>query len=121
MGLCTIEDIEAIDVDTAITLYLIFSASVPTFVFCYLSENFTKDLSDVGNTFFSSAWYRLPTKNQRSVAQAIHLSQRSFRLTGYQIVNCSLQVFSSVRGHENCVGIEFSVNFNYNLLRITYR
>lgn len=103
----TIEDVGTIDFDVAMTLYLMFCASMPTFVFCYLSESFTNDLFDVGNMFFDSAWYRLPAKKQLMVAQVIQMSQRPFRLTGYKIIDCSLQVFSSVRGIENSLESNF--------------
>lgn len=101
IGLCTIEDSDSFTIGTAITVYLILSASLPTFVFCHLSEKFTNDLSDISDLFFNSAWHKLPVKKQRYIALAIQASQRPIRLKGYQIVSCSLQVFSSVREFNN--------------------
>lgn len=68
-----------------------------TAIYCYLSENVTTALEEIGNTFFEFDWSRLPPKHQKLFLLPIQRSQLNFRLTGLKLVDCSLRVFSSVR------------------------
>lgn len=67
-----------------------------TFVYCYFSESLSSHLFNIGETFYDSIWYRLPPKQQILIIFAIQHSQREFRLTGFGIIDCSLEVFSMV-------------------------
>lgn len=54
------------------------------------------NLFEVGDIFYNSLWYKLPSQEQKLLILPIQRSQKLFRLNGFGIVDCSLEVFSSV-------------------------
>lgn len=89
-----------------------------TYIYCFLSENVASDLSAIGSIFYDCEWYRLPVKQQKLFGVAIQRAQKSFRMTGLGLVECSLRVFTSVSTcfhichqdiHEHDRGIELTV------------
>lgn len=73
------------------------STVVPTYIYCSLSETFTYDLVEIGDTFYSSTWYKMPVKYQKLLRIPVMRSQREVRLSGLGLIDCSLNVFLSVR------------------------
>lgn len=67
------------------------------FGYCFASECVTSDLMEIGDIFYNSPWYRLPLKQQKLLTLPIQQAQREFRLSGLGLVDCSLEVFSSVK------------------------
>lgn len=67
-----------------------------TFVYFYFSEWVTSDLLQVGDVFYDSLWYRLPTMKQKLLVLPIQRGGREFRLTGLGFFDCSLAIFSTV-------------------------
>lgn len=67
-----------------------------TYIYCFLSENVTNELSAIGGIFYDCEWYRLPVKQQKLFGVAIQRAQKPFRMTGLGLVECSLRVFTSV-------------------------
>lgn len=82
--------------------YDLASVLTATFIYCYLSEMLTCDLSGICEIFYNSAWYQLPAKQQKLVFYTIQHSQRSFRLRGIGIIECSLGTFFMVGLDNNC-------------------
>lgn len=72
------------------------SVLLPTFFFCKLSENITADLEEIGDAFYNCAWYYLAVSHQKTFILPISRSQKTYRLTGLGIVQCSLAIFLSV-------------------------
>lgn len=70
---------------------------MPMFAYSYLSEQITADLMEIGDIFYNSAWYYLPQKYSRLVVLPIGRTHEVFRLRCLGLVECSLDVFSSVR------------------------
>lgn len=66
-------------------------------IYCAFSENMTYDLLITGDYVYESPWYQLPIRLQKLYVLPILRSQRLFRLTGLDIIECSLRVFASVR------------------------
>lgn len=64
----------------------------------FLSEYITMDLLKIGDIFYNSPWFQLPTKQQMRLVLPIQRAQREIRLTGLDLFQCSLDVFVSV-GH----------------------
>lgn len=69
---------------------------IPTLFYCKLSENITTDLGKIDNAFYGFSWHEIPLKQQKLFLLPIQYAQRSFRLTGLGVVDCSLPVFLSV-------------------------
>lgn len=72
------------------------SVITTTYIFCFLSEYVTYKLSDIGDHFYNCAWYNLPVKQQKMFILPIQRAQVEFRINGLGLVECSLNVFSSV-------------------------
>lgn len=92
-----------IELSSTITLEIycalgdLFTGLALTFVYFYLSEWITSDLLEIGDYFYNSAWYRLPAKQQKLLVLPIRRAQREFRLKGFGLFDCSLEVFGMVR------------------------
>lgn len=85
-----------LSLNAAVSLYLMVSAIITTFLYCFLAERFTTDLLAIGMIFYGSAWYQLPSQYQRIFVLLIKRSQRETRLKCFGLLDCSLSVFSSV-------------------------
>lgn len=68
------------------------------FAYFFLSEWITSDLLEIGDLFYNSPWYRLPSRKQSLLTLPIQRAQRVMRFKGLGLFNCSLAVFASV-GH----------------------
>lgn len=74
-----------------------------TFAYFYLSEWITTDLLEIGDIFYDSPWYRLPTKHQKLLTLPIQRAGRELRLTGLGLFDCSLAVFSGVSNKDQFI------------------
>lgn len=79
-----------------IALYTMASALVQSFLYCYFSENITTDLTDIAEVYYFSMWHLWPPKKQILVLLSIERTQKDFRLKGFEFVECSLRIFSTV-------------------------
>lgn len=84
------------DFDTLVLILATFCLLPPTFFYCHQSENITTNLLSVTDSFYNYAWYQLPVQHQQYFRLPIQRSQTAFRLSGYGIVDCSLERFASV-------------------------
>lgn len=101
-----------LDMYTILATTELLCTVVPTYIYCYLSEQLTFDLLDIGVTFFGSIWYELPVKCQQLVTLPIIRSQRPIYLSGLGIIDCSLSVYLSVSViNEFLSFLTFSINF----------
>lgn len=91
-----LESVDRLDVQAMASFYDFTSVLVTTFIYCYLSERVTADLLFVGDIFYASLWYHLPSKQGKLLKLSIERSQWEFRLKGFELINCSLSVFLSV-------------------------
>lgn len=85
-----------LDLYTVLAFTELMCTIVPTYIYCYLSEQLTADLLDIGDIFYSSVWYKLPVNLQRLVTLPILRSQWPILLSGLGLIDCSLSVFLSV-------------------------
>lgn len=85
-----------LNLNAAVSLYLMISALITTFLYCFLADRFTTDLLDIAMIFYGSTWYQLPSHHQRIFVLLIKRSQREIRLKCFGLIDCSLSVFSSV-------------------------
>lgn len=66
-------------------------------VFCQYSEKFTDRSYEVADMVYTEIfWYKLSIAQQKSLIFMIHRAQKQFRLKGYGIFDCSLDLFSKV-------------------------
>lgn len=81
----------------AFTTYAgILSVLIPTFIYCYLSDNLATDTYSVADIFYGFHWYRLPVQQQRLFTLIIRQSQKELRVTGFGVIDCSLAAFAVV-------------------------
>lgn len=87
---------ESINLEVASAFIDVMGCLGLSFAHFYLSERITTDLLDIGDIFYNSPWYRLPKKRQKLVMMPIIRAGRVFRLTGFGLFDCSLEMFSAV-------------------------
>lgn len=85
-----------LSLNAAVSIYLMVTALITTFLYCYLAEKFTADLKEIGLIFYHSNWFQLSIKHQKMFVLLIKRSQREFRLSCFGLIDCTLKVFSSV-------------------------
>lgn len=67
------------------------------FILCHFSEKFTDRSYDVGDVIYSDLlWYKLSIRQQKLLILPIRRAQKLFRLRGYGIFDCSLELFLKV-------------------------
>lgn len=98
-NLAGLDATSAFTVELMMTLYNLSCVLAMTFVYCYLSEDITSILDNIGHTFYESIWYEWPVEQQKFVIAPIQRAQKSFRLKSLGLIDCSLNVFSSVCFH----------------------
>lgn len=106
-NLLLLEVSDHIDLSIVASLYNMSATMTMTIIFCFLSEHITAVLLNVGDVFYESMWYRLPTRQQKLLGLALSRSQREFRLKGLGMIYCSLFTFSKVK-------LKFKANFLLN-------
>lgn len=87
---------DKMDYGVFVALVGIITISLPTALHCNLSEQATSDMEGIGDAFSQCPWYYLPVKQQQMFILPILRSQRSYRMTGLGMFECSLATFLSV-------------------------
>lgn len=109
-----------IDFNSFMNLTSLLCSLIPTFLYCHFADGLTVNLFGIGNIFYSSMWYKLPSQKQKLLIPSIQRAQRIFRLNGYKIIDCSLEIFASVRFHSNIstiiIDFRFQVIYNFSFL-----
>lgn len=72
------------------------SVSVPTALYCKVSESLTGDLERIEDDFYDCSWYCLSVKHQQMFILPIARAQREYRMMGFGMIECSLATFTSV-------------------------
>lgn len=98
-NLFVVELSDSLDVESLCALLSLFTLTSASFIYFYASERLTRDLLEVGDVFYNSAWYRLPAKQQLLLKLVTIRAQRDVRLKSLGLIDCSLPVFASVRMH----------------------
>ena len=95
-NLFVVELIETFTLEIYVALLNVILTCALTFGQFYLSEWITQDLLGIGDMFYDSPWYRLPTKRQKLMVLPLQRAQRELRLKGLGLFDCSLAVFATV-------------------------
>lgn len=66
------------------------------FVYFYYSEWITTDLLEIGDCFYNSPWYRLPSKQQKLLVLPVQQAGQELRFKGLGLFDCSLVTFTTV-------------------------
>lgn len=66
------------------------------FAYCYYAEMVCTSLFEVRLIFYSSAWYKLPVKQQQFIILPVQRAGRKMRFKCLGLVECSLAMFSTV-------------------------
>lgn len=97
--------LQNINLNTLINIYCLLTSLVFNFFICSYSEDLTQRSFDVAEIIYDSNWYQLQYKQQKLLIMSIQRSRRIFRLKGFQIVDCSMEIFLKVRLNEEWSGI----------------
>lgn len=87
---------DALNLEIIAAFFDLVIALVITFINCYLSEQITTALFEIGDNFYDMPWYQLSTKQQKGLVFPIQRAQRELRLTGLGLVDCTLGLYSTV-------------------------
>lgn len=82
--------------DTVHCIATLFSILLLAFIFCYYADRVTSDLLGIGDSFYNSLWYKSPFREQKLLILLIRRAQKEFRLTGFEIFDCSIEMFVMV-------------------------
>lgn len=89
----TLHQLNTSTVHSIATLFILLALA---FIFCYYADRVTVDLLAVSDIFYNSLWYKLPFQEQKMLILPIRRAQKKFRLTGYTVFECSIEVFVKV-------------------------
>lgn len=85
-----------VDFALFINLVGIFVYLVTCYIYCYFSERITTNSIKIADDAYDSLWYRMTVRQQMKVMFIIQRAQKEFRLTGLELVDCSLATFLTV-------------------------
>lgn len=112
-NLLVLEFVETIDFELFASVHNLLAIVALNFICCYLSEQITEALGNIGDSFYESAWHDLPPHQQKLTALTMLRSQREFRLTGLGLISCSLDTFVRVINVSSSSDVFFLNNFKF--------
>lgn len=80
-------------------LYCLIAAIVSLFAifpYCYAATNAFECIKSLNASVFTASWYELPVKYQHYTKLMLIPAQRARELSGYDLINCSLETFRKV-------------------------
>lgn len=95
----SVDQSDGMDTTLMFMLQCLLMFSMICFIYCYFSENITKNSFEIGDIAYNSLWYEMTVKQQKAIILIIGQSQREFRLTALGMVDCSLITFLAVTVH----------------------
>lgn len=96
VDLFIIDQTGGIDANALLNLNSTSMFFVMSYVFCYLSENITAKSLANANIAYEATWYKMSNSSQKAIGMIIMRSQREYRIVGFGMVECSLEVFLTV-------------------------
>lgn len=66
------------------------------FAYCYLGNVVTAKCIEIGDAAYQSLWYRYPLFAQQYIIFVLRFTQRPFYFSGFGLMRCSLESFTSV-------------------------
>lgn len=103
-----------VSLECLVSAYQMSSVIIPTFIYCYLSNIVSTNLLGVGNIFYGCNWYEWPTAQKQLLILTIRRSQRRFIFNGFELLNCSLEMFLSVNNYCDRRSVpKCMANFNF--------
>lgn len=82
--------------DTFFSLNNLLIQTIFCYVLCYFSTKMSFNASRFATITYDSTWYEYPVEQQKCIILMIKRSQKSFGLSGYGIISCSMATFLSV-------------------------
>lgn len=90
------QTLHQLNTTTVHNIATLFTVLALAFIFCYYADRVTVDLLEVSDIFYNSLWYKLPFQEQQLLILPIRRAQKKFRLKGYTVFECSIEVFVKV-------------------------
>lgn len=63
---------------------------------CYYADHLEEDLIKVGSVTYNMAWYKMALKEREFLPWIIWRSQKTIKLTGFKIIDCSMATLMKV-------------------------
>lgn len=82
--------------DTFFSLNNLLIQTIFCYVLCYFSTKMSFNAGRFATITYDSTWYEYPVEQQKCIILMIKRSQKSFGLSGYGIISCSMATFLSV-------------------------
>lgn len=108
--ICTVLELLTIDQKIQNERFVVFDVTIITsitllgvhlsivFILCFYGEELSAQSFQVTNIIYSNLlWYKLPVQKQRFLDIPIRRAQKIFRLKGYGIFDCSMELFLKVK------------------------
>lgn len=65
-------------------------------MYCFYASNTTDRIALIGNDVYDLNWYDYPSNVRKFMILIIVRSQRPMYLSGYHLINCTLETFGKV-------------------------
>lgn len=88
---------DTIDFNIFLALILFSTQCLMNSIAGHFADNLNDDLEYVGEMAYDLNWYKMAQKDRAIVQWLIHRSQKSIRLSGFTIIDCSMATFLKVR------------------------
>lgn len=78
---------------------IVFTAIISlavTYPFCFHSTNAFESMISINQNVYNIVWYKLPVKYQHYIKLMLIPSEHIRELSGYGLINCSLETFRKV-------------------------
>lgn len=108
--ICTVLELLTIDQSIQHGRFVVFDVTIITsitllglhltivFILCFYGEALSAQSFQVTDIIYSNLlWYKLPVQKQRILDIPIRRAQKIFRLKGYGIFDCSMDLFLKVK------------------------
>lgn len=94
-----VQNLHEINIALSHTIFCMCLSLMWTFTLCYMGTSTTHLMSEIGDMVYNRNWYSYPTYLRQYIIMIIARSQRTIYFTGFQIVDCTLEVFTKVNWH----------------------
>lgn len=82
--------------DFIIKIFAFLISLVVTFPYCYAATNASCSIQSLNESVFNAIWYKLPVKYQHYIKMMLMPPQNTRQLSGYDLIDCSLETFRKV-------------------------
>lgn len=91
------QSLQKIDFNMVLAVNCLCAQTVLNFIACYFADRLEEDLLEVGSVTYNMPWYKMPLKEREFLPWIIWRSQKTIKLSGFKIIDCSMATLMKVR------------------------